>query len=171
MQQELRDTGVHKLIKRIVLLISFVLIFSNAFAQNDDGSFKKSFSAKLDYPRALWSQCIPTFANLMIEISDNGSVQNIEVSDSAPQLFQNQINKIKSKLKTDLLKSVISSNNLRNCNIIIPVFYIYEADYCGNSFDQAKQPFNNYFIFNGKPLNKMSLNLRPIVVILHKPRE
>jgi hypothetical protein len=154
----------------IALFFACVNAYAQSEAQKETSAFHRNFIAKFTYPRALRNLCVPTFANLKIEVAKDGSVQNIEISDSAPQVFKEQFDEIKSKLNLDLLKPVITANKLKSCNIIIPVFYTCEVD-SGNTVERVKQVFNNYFLFKGKPLDKMAFNLEPIAVFMYKPRE
>ncbi|NNU34579.1 hypothetical protein HK413_11695 [Mucilaginibacter sp. S1162] len=155
---------------RVLIFLSLLFVFGITYAQKDNSAFQKNFSAKFKYPRTLWDQGVPTFSNLKIEISKNGSIKNIEISDSAPVLFREKFDEIKSKLNTDLLKPVVITHRLKDCNIIIPIFYTCQID-SGNPPERVKQVFSNYYLFNGKPLDKLSYNLEPIAIFLYKPRE
>lgn len=171
MRQEQKDRGVST--SRFILLatLCLLLIFSRATAQKAEFEFQKNFIRNLKYPKELKNGCIPTLANILVKISEKGLLNEILISDSAPKSFAEQFNIIKSKLDLSLLNSTISANKLKRCDIIIPVFYLYEDNYCSPSTDQMSFINDNYFVFNGKPLNNVSFNLKPIIVRLYKPRE
>lgn len=171
MQQEQKDIGVSVVRFALLTTFSLLLIFGRASAQKDEFEFQKNFIRNLKYPTELKNSCIPTFTNILIEISEKGLVNKILISDSAPKSFIEQFNIIKSKLDLTLLNPAIRANKLKKCNIIIPVFYLYENNYCSPSTDQLSYINDNYFIFNGKPLNQLSVNLKPVIVRLYKPRE
>jgi hypothetical protein len=120
------------------ILIASMIIFCNRVgAQNNDSKFQRDFLKKFHYPEILKNSCTATFANLLIDISDDGTIDSFIVSDSAPQVFKDEFNRIKGALNIDFIKSLIIEKNLKSSAIIIPLFYVYSSEYCVNSFEQV----------------------------------
>jgi len=165
--QKVKDAS-NEILKLLVLFFCFSLILSSASAQNSF-DFQRNFIRNLKYPESLRNTCTPTFANILIKISEKGSVENVLISDSAPKSFKDKFYEIKNKLNFSLLKPIVDSNKLKNCHIIIPVFYVYASDYCVNSFEPVGYIGDNYLVFEGKPLNSLTYNLKPIIISMYKP--
>lgn len=172
MQQAPKGKGaikINTMFKPLLLFLSLLLIFSASFAQSDDFEFQRSFIKAFKYPESLRRSCTPTFTNILIEISAEGIIQSISISDSAPKSFKDEFNEIKKTLDVSTLKSTINYIKLKNCNLLIPVFYVYGSDYCVNSFEPVGYIADNYFSFNGKKLDRLVYNLKPIINSLYKP--
>ena len=168
MQQAQKGPGVRQFKKAIILFLG--ILFSNSVsAQNSNSEFQRDFLKKFHYPEVLKNSCTATFANLLIDISDDGSIEDVIISDSAPQVFKEEFSRIKDKLNFDLIKSVIIEKNLKGADIIIPIFYVYSSDYCVNSFDAVGYLESSYFKFNSKVLQKPVYNLNPIIGLMYKP--
>jgi len=157
------------MLKSLLSLLSLLLIFISASAQSDDFEFQRSFIRTFKYPESLRRSCTPTFTNILIEISGEGIIQTISISDSAPKSFKDEFNEIKKTLNISVLKSTINYTKLKNCSILIPVFYVYASDYCVNSFEPIGYIADNYFSFNGKRLDKSAYTLKPIINSMYKP--
>jgi len=169
MQQERKDKGAHnRIIKFMLISVGFLIGFNSASAQIDDFQFQKNFIKTFKYPENLRNSCTPTFTNLLIQISDKGTIQNILISDSAPEDFKDAFNKIKSSININLIDSIIISKKLSKIDIIIPVFYVFTSDNCNNSFDLPGYLVDNYYIFDGKKTGRLSFNLKPIIVSMYK---
>jgi hypothetical protein len=150
------------------ILVYFLILFSfNASAQTDNYQFQLSFIKLFKYPATFRNACNPTFANIMIDVSANGDITGISVSDSAPFFFKNEFNLIKDTLNKAPINNLIAEKGLKNCSILIPVFYVYESGWCANSFDEFR-PYN-YLTFNGKEIDHLTYNLKPIFVNMYKP--
>jgi len=154
----------------------FIILFFAAFTwtdkalgQGNELEFQNDFLKKFHYPEALKNSCTATFANLLIEIADDGSIQNTSISDSAPQLFKDEFKRMKSTLNLDLIRSVIIKKEIKGSFILIPLFYVYGSDYCVNSFDNAAYLGENYYKFDGKELQKPAYILKPIMGFMYKP--
>lgn len=158
-----------KIMKAVIFF--FILFFScnKIFAQNDDFEFQRNFIKVFKYPESLKRSCTSTFTNILVLVNKDGEVKDILVSDSAPKSFKDEFNEIKNGLDLSLLKPTISNNKLSGCNILIPVFYVYSSDYCVNSFEPIGYIADNYFYFNGKKLDKLSFNVKPIINTMYKP--
>lgn len=170
MQQVAKEAGVNSVLKLLMLFFVLILPFNKAFAQIDNFEFQRIFLKDFHYPDVLKRTCTPTFTNLLLIVSDDGIINDIFVSDSAPKAFKDEFNEIKSQLKLSKcnLDSINHDNGIKY-NIIIPVFYVYKSDYCVNSFEQAGYISDNYFYFNGKKLDIPCYNLKPIINIIYKP--
>lgn len=168
MQMEQKDIGAIKL-KVISSIILLILVVKIGYAQTDDFAFQKSFMRTFKYPSSLREACTPTFTNLLFEISNKGELINIKLSDSAPIFFAKDFIAFKKNLDLNPIKNTIKTLKLKNCNIIIPIFYVYGSDYCVNTFEPFGNLSNNYLSFEGKTSSKMSFLMKPIFVTLNKP--
>ena len=157
------------ILKKLIVFLSFSLLVNIVYAQNDNFGFQKDFIRHFRYPGALRNACTATIANINIEVSETGAIKNISISDSAPKFFRDKFNGVKGSLNTAPLDSLISQKKLRNCSIIIAVFYVYSTDWCVNSFEPVGAINDNYLVFNGKLLDNMTYNIKPIVIIMGKP--
>ncbi len=152
MQVEQRVPDVHKFIKLITFMLLVLFGFNNkVFAQTRDNEFQINFIKTIHYPVYLKNSCTPVFTNLLIDISENGSIRDLSISDSAPALFKDEFENEKAKLNIQLLEKIIAQRKLKNCGIIIPIFYVYGQDYCTNSFADFRS--NGYFTFESKSLS------------------
>ncbi|MDB5008297.1 MAG: hypothetical protein JWP45_2690 [Mucilaginibacter sp.] len=167
MQQGQAEAGANKIVKWMLIVLSLIFILSNVYAQNDNSGFQRSFIKQFRYPQALKNSCIPTFANILIDVSAKGIITNISISDSAPRSFTDQFEKIKSLLDKAPLDSIIREKKLKSCCIVIAVFYIYQTDWCVNSFEEFIP--DKYLLVNGKEIEGLTYNLKPIIVNMYKP--
>ncbi|MDB5138589.1 MAG: hypothetical protein JWR12_505 [Mucilaginibacter sp.] len=167
MQQGQAEAGANKILKWILTFLALVFIFGNVYAQNDNFAFQRSFIKQFRYPQALKNSCIPTFANILIDVSGKGNITNISISDSAPKPFTDQFEKIKSLLNKAPLDSIIHEKKLKSCCIVIAVFYIYQTDRCVNSFGEFIP--DKYLLVNGKEIEGLTYNLKPIIINMYKP--
>ena len=91
MQQEHQGIGARiKILRSAVILFSLLFIFSNVFAQNDEFEFQMNFIKTFKYPESLRRSCSPTFTNILVDVSERGTIQNISISDSAPKFFKDE---------------------------------------------------------------------------------
>ena len=150
-----------------ILFVIFFFSAINTFAQNNDYVFQRDFMKVFKYPEFYRNSCNPTFANLLIEVSEKGTISDILISDSAPVFFKEEFNKIKSSINKAPLDSIIAEKKLKGCDIIIPVFYVYQSDWCVNSFNEFLP--DRYLLFNGKEIDILTYNLKPIFLNMYKP--
>jgi|GEM_PF-6584039 len=167
MRQVQRAIDVHNKIVKLLLFIGLLMVFNSASAQIDDFEFQRSFVKIFKYPDSLRNRCIPTYTNILIEVSAKGAVQNISVSDSAPKDFKNSFNKIRKSIDLRLLDSIITSKKLNN-KIIIPVFYLFTPENCNNAVASPGELADNYYVFNGQKLEGSSFCLKPIIIVMYK---
>ncbi|MDB5016748.1 MAG: hypothetical protein JWQ84_1580 [Mucilaginibacter sp.] len=113
MQQEQTAPGVIISVK-LLLIIGLTVILNTVYAQNDNFAFQRSFIKQFRYPQALKNSCIPTFANILIDVSAKGIITNISITDSAPRPFIDQFEKIKSLLDKAPLDSIIHEKKLKS---------------------------------------------------------
>jgi hypothetical protein len=161
-----------KLVKSKSLLFVCLLAIictDKALGQSNGLEFQNDFLKKFHYPEALKNSCTATFANLLIEIADDGAIKDVIVSDSAPQLFKDEFKRMKSTLNLDLIRSLVIKKEFKGSFILIPLFYVYGSDYCVNSFDNAGYLGENYNRFDGKELQKLAYILKPIMGFMYKP--
>lgn len=153
-------------------ILGLILIcnISRLSAQIDQSfDFQKSVIRNIRYPQDLKNACTPTFANILIDISEDGEIVKISLSGSAPKSFEKEFENNKAKFNLEQIKGIITQKKLKNCGIVIPVFYVYGQDYCVNSFEPVTYISNNYYVFNNKLYDKLVLNQEPIIVTMYKP--
>jgi len=161
------------MVKIVLCLLITLLVSIGGIAQTPSPQiqlqhgFQLNFIKLLHYPDVLKNSCTPTYANLLIDIGANGAIENLLISDSAPQPFKVAFDTIKSKLNLSLIKKIIADRHLHNCGIIIPVFYVYAGDYCTNSFVDFNP--GNYILFQNKTYDKLTFTLEPIYQYFYKP--
>jgi hypothetical protein len=130
-------------------------------------SFSNNFVKTIHYPDFLKSSCTPTFANLLIDISDKGEIISLSISDSASKLFRDEFETEKNRLNIQALKNIVEQRKLRNIGLLVPIFYVYGQDYCNNSLSGFVS--SRYLTFKGKFYSKLTVNLEPIFVSFYKP--
>ena len=162
-----KAAGVYKILKILIILLFTLFYHNTLLAQKVDYEFQLDFIRTVHYPDDLKHSCTPAFTNLLIDVSEKGIIQNLLISDSAPQLFKAEFDRIKRKLNIQLLEKTIAEKRLRNCGIIIPIFYVYGQDYCTNSF--ADFLSGKYLTFESKTYNKPTFSLEPVMVSFYKP--
>ncbi|CAN5369350.1 hypothetical protein BH09BAC6_BH09BAC6_29130 [soil metagenome] len=158
--------GVHNTLK-IVFLMMVLFSCNKVLALENENEFQMNFIKTVTYPEQLKYSCTPAFTNLLIDISEKGVVQNLRISDSAPKSLKDAFDLVKNKLKIQLVDNIIIKRKLKNCGIIIPVFYVYGQDYCTNSFSDFLSM--RYLTFDSKMYDKMTVTLAPIIVSFYKP--
>ncbi|RVU01963.1 hypothetical protein EOD41_08405 [Mucilaginibacter limnophilus] len=151
----------------LALLIAF-LLSGSVYAQTQLEPFKKNIQRMLVYPAFLRQTCTPAFTNMLIDIDGKGKVVDVKISDSAPDLLREEFNKIKGSFKLELLNEFITAKKLKDCGIIIPLFWVYGNDYCVNAVEETWIT-NNYFAFDSNMYTKLTFNAQPIVTKLYKP--
>jgi hypothetical protein len=169
MEMGQKVTDVVRVIKFCLTLIFFTLLTDKSFGQLDSTVFQRNFIRTIHYPEFLKNACMPTFANLLVDVSDKGEIVRLSISDSASKLFRDEFETEKNRLDIQALKNIIDQRKLKDAGLLIPIFYVYGQDYCTNSF--ADFVSSKYLIFNGKPYNKITYNLEPIFVSFYKPAQ
>ncbi|WDF55558.1 hypothetical protein [Mucilaginibacter sp. KACC 22063] len=167
MQQVQKESDANKFWVKLLIVFSLLPLAGKSYAQEKDFDFQKNFVKTFKYPDALKQSCVSTYTNILIEMGDGGKVVSLSVSDSAPQLFKDEFEKIKVSLKFELLNSILKDNKAHY--YILPVFYVYQSDYCVNSFEAPGYLSENYYSFDGHQLNKEAYTLKPIINTLYKP--
>jgi hypothetical protein len=167
--QKVKKANAAKRLCRYSIILAILFFFKTSYGQEQDFSFQRSFIGSFRYPDVLREVCNSTYTNLLIQVSTNGKVENIMLSDSAPESFKREFYLIRAKLDLDALKRVISSNHLKDCNIVIPVFYTYAAEYCSNYIESTGYLSDTYLSFSGKTLKKLSFHMKPIIELVNKP--
>ena len=97
--------------------IFFTLLTNECFAQPDSSAFQKKFVRTIHYPDFLKNACTPTFANLLIEVSDEGEIIDLSISDSASKLFIDEFETVKNRLDIQALKDIIDQKKLKNMDV------------------------------------------------------
>lgn len=168
MQMAAKVKGVNYL-KGLFFLL-FVFCFKTGYSQTGYDKFSRNLGRVLLYPRALIDSCTPAYTNIIIDIDPDGKVADILLSDSAPLQLREKFMLVKGKLKTDLFSDYINAENLRNCGLLIPVFYVFgdAKNYCGNEFNESLIK-EQYFKFGLKKYSKPVFMLTPIVNQIYKP--
>jgi hypothetical protein len=168
MQMEQKVIDARKISKQIMLMVLILFINSiKVFSQNEDNEFQINFIKTIHYPEYLKNSCTPVFANLLIDVSEKGLIRDLLISDSAPQIFKDEFENEKKKLNIQLLEKIIAARNLKNCGILIPIFYVYGQDYCTNSF--ADFISNKYLTFESRAYTKLTISLEPIFLNFYRP--
>jgi len=167
-QQVLKAQDVVIKQKWLVIIILLLFLQLSALGQTRDFTLQKSIIKLIHYPDSLRKNCTPTFTNIMIDISAKGELESIYMADSASPDLKNEFIRIKSKLNPALINQFIKDHKLKNCGILIPVFYVFARDYCNNPAELANNLNDNYFTYQSKRYTKLTLNLEPIVLTLYK---
>ncbi|RYD86457.1 MAG: hypothetical protein EOP54_30355 [Sphingobacteriales bacterium] len=154
--------------KLLTTLFIALLLSGSTHAQTELEPFKKNIQRVLVYPAFLRQTCTPAFTNMLIDIDGKGKVVAVKLSDSAPALLRDEFRKVKGSFKLELLNEFIAAKKLKNCGIIIPLFWVYGNDYCVNAVDEMLLT-NNYFSFDFNLYQKLTFNLQPIITKLYKP--
>lgn len=152
----------------IILLISIYCFGKFAHAQEPQHKFYLNVYHTLRYPNALKDSCTAVYTNLLLDVDGKGKVVDVRLSDSSPEILKNAFADAKNKLKTSLLDDLIQEKKLRNCGILIPVFFVYADDYCRNSFND-KFLENKYMKFDAAQYNKMVFAMPPLIYRMTKP--
>ncbi|MDT3404499.1 hypothetical protein QE417_003571 [Mucilaginibacter terrae] len=168
-EQKVSDVNKKRLTLSLLLIIIATVNLNSTFAQVQSFEFQKSFIRNFRYPKDLTEKCTSTFTNLQITVSSSGKLGEMLISDSASESFKSAFNAIKINLDTIILKQIIEANKLKGCYIIIPIFYVYASDYCTNSFEPIGYLNDNYVLFKGRTLTKMSYIMKPIMISMYKP--
>ena len=167
MQMEQKEQGAHNGRKMLLVFIFLCSAFNKSFAQNEKVDFQRNFLHTVTFPDFLKLSCTPVFTNLLIDISEKGTITDIFISDSAPKLLRDQFEAQKAKLDIKIFDSYIARNRLKNCGILISLFYVFGSDYCTNSFSDFMPKW--YLTFNTKSYDKLTRVLEPIEVSFYKP--
>jgi hypothetical protein len=133
--------GVHNTLK-IVFLMMVLFSCNKVLALENENEFQMNFIKTVTYPEQLKYSC-------------------------TPKSLKDAFDLVKNKLKIQLLDNIIIKRKLKNCGIIIPVFYVYGQDYCTNSFSDFLSM--RYLTFDSKMYDKMTVTLAPIIVSFYKP--
>lgn len=153
----------------LIVLIEF-LIESNTYAQEPHHKFYLNVYHTLRYPDALKDSCVAVYTHLLLDINGNGKITDIQIADSSPQVLRSAFADVKSNLHTELLSGFLRNKKLKNCGILIPVFFVYADGYCSNSFED--QYFGNkYMKFNGQMYNKLVYAMPPLIYKMSKPMQ
>ncbi len=151
----------------IFLLLTVLSVDKTVLAQQEDPfkAFKLSFMKSFNYPRIMRDSCIAT--TTIIKISKTKNQLSIVLSDSTNESFKQDFNKIINKLNTYYLQQILD-RKIKGYSILIPVYYVFNADYCTNQVDISI--FSSSFTrFNGQIYNGDCMLLEPIVIYLSKP--
>jgi hypothetical protein len=157
--------------RHIIGILFFILIRLSADAQTDDFALQKNLIKAINYPEYLKHSCTPAFTNILIDISIKGDIQSIYMSDSAPKALKEEFIRARSNFNTALIKTIIDARKLKNCGLLIPVLYVYGPGYCTNTIEPADYITEGYFTYQYKAYDKLTLNLKPIIVTFSKPME
>lgn len=140
------------LYKISVLTISLIIFSLAGFSQTSNPylqKFSNSFIEKINYPKVLADNCIPTYTILHIRIDKKGLVSKMEVSDSADTLLKKEIQT--KNLNLIALNQYCKSKGLKNASLLIPVCFIIISNACqtkGIDMDTLQHQMS----FNGKQL-------------------
>ena len=159
-----------KMMKRVIYIniVLTVLTFNNTVsAQQRDaiGTFKLSFMKVFNYPQLMRDSCISTAA--IIRITKVKTRLCITLSDSANELFKQELEKVSSKLNTSGIVKMLKNSKKDNC-ILIPVYFSLDADYCTNQISISVLA-SKYNRFNGQYFTGNCIISEPIIVRISRP--
>ncbi len=164
---EIKVKGVVDL--RSCLFIVSLFCCTVCFAQEDEKRFIGSFLKNFHYPEELRSSCIPTMTNLIVQVNKDGTIGDMMLSDSADPLFRVEFTRMKHQLDSAALKRIAYNRKLKGQAFLVPVFYLFETEYCPNSLSSSKLGIDTYSTYRSIPYNGLVYALPPVINLIYRP--
>ncbi|MFD1256876.1 hypothetical protein ACFQ3S_08715 [Mucilaginibacter terrae] len=163
------ETKVQGAIRHIFLtILTLTIAFSLQTAKAQDYKlFTKSIFKNLKYPSELSDNCVVTYTNLLLQVSNKGKITTIRLSDSAPELLKRALAAARSSFTLKEIEKLIHDKKLKSCGIVFPLAYLLNSDRCPHGFDTFNDMIKYYHYYDGEPYKGLTYNLEPMIITVY----